>query len=244
MIKKDYSLKYKNYWKLHDPYTNTKPKVCNTCKVLKERIYYYRNNSSADGLQSKCKICTQKLNKYLLSLPNSKALIRQRIANKNWKSNNKQYWLTHDPYTEITTKKCGRCKQDKSSTAYSLCRLNIDGLHGWCNDCIKNNNKQNLAHYMFKNTKSRALKFGIEFNITEEDIIIENTCPVLGISIEYVGNGKPTHNSPSIDRIDNNKGYVKGNVRVISWRANNLKRDATVEELEKILADLKRTSKN
>lgn len=43
------------------------------------------------------------------------------------------------------------------------------------------------------------------------------------------------NNAPSIDRFDNNKGYEKGNVAVISWRANNLKRDATLDELQKVV---------
>ena len=42
-----------------------------------------------------------------------------------------------------------------------------------------------------------------------------------------------------IDRIDSSKGYVKGNVRVISKRANTLKNNATIEELELVLKDLK-----
>lgn len=46
--------------------------------------------------------------------------------------------------------------------------------------------------------------------------------------------------SPSLDRIDSSKGYVKGNVRVISARANMLKNNATVEELTLVLKDLKR----
>ena len=44
---------------------------------------------------------------------------------------------------------------------------------------------------------------------------------------------------PSLDRIDGAKGYVKGNVRVISHRANMLKNDATIEELELVLKDLR-----
>lgn len=44
--------------------------------------------------------------------------------------------------------------------------------------------------------------------------------------------------SPSLDRLDSSKGYVKGNVRVISKRANQLKNNATVEEMRMVLADL------
>jgi len=46
-------------------------------------------------------------------------------------------------------------------------------------------------------------------------------------------------NVPSVDRIDPTKGYIKGNVEVISWRANHLKNNATVEELEAIVNYMK-----
>jgi hypothetical protein len=58
----------------------------------------------------------------------------------------------------------------------------------------------------------------------------------LGLKLEQ-GNGKSTASSPSLDRIDSSKGYVKGNVRVISHRANLLKNNATVEELKLLLVD-------
>ena len=35
-------------------------------------------------------------------------------------------------------------------------------------------------------------------------------------------------------RIDNGKGYIVGNVIVVSFRANTIKSNATVEELERV----------
>lgn len=82
---------------------------------------------------------------------------------------------------------------------------------------------------MLESAAMRAAKKGREFSIELSDIVIPTTCPVLGTPM--VG--------PSLDRIDSSKGYVKGNVRVISKRANMLKNNATIEELELVLKDLK-----
>lgn len=90
---------------------------------------------------------------------------------------------------------------------------------------------RNPASYLLSAAKSRAKSSGMEFNIAIDDIEIPRFCPVLGI--ELVHRGGRT-NSPSIDRIDNSKGYVKGNVIVISVRANLIKRDATLLELQRI----------
>lgn len=99
-----------------------------------------------------------------------------------------------------------------------------------------NKYKNNIPMVLFNSSKKRAKKRGIIHNISTEDIIIPETCPVLGIPIFSThGTGRPTANSPSLDRIDNTKGYTKDNIIVISWRANNLKRDASMEELQKIV---------
>lgn len=73
------------------------------------------------------------------------------------------------------------------------------------------------------------------------DIMIPEICPVLGIPIICGTRGRKggTPNSPSIDRIEPFKGYTRGNVRIISNRANTLKNDATIEELDAVLADLR-----
>jgi hypothetical protein len=87
----------------------------------------------------------------------------------------------------------------------------------------------------------RAKQKGVPFDITIDDIVIPKYCPILGIKLKSSELGRkgncPT--SPSLDRIIPELGYVKGNVRVISQRANTLKSNATSVELEKILNDVR-----
>ena len=102
----------------------------------------------------------------------------------------------------------------------------------------RNRYERDYATIMWRNAKERAVKKGIPFDIEVEDIIIPTVCPVLGIQIYPAfrkDNGdRFSNNSPSIDRIDITKGYTKGNIMVISWRANRIKSDATIEEIKLI----------
>lgn len=50
------------------------------------------------------------------------------------------------------------------------------------------------------------------------------------------------NNSPSLDRMIPALGYVASNVRVISYRANAIKRDATLDELRALVAYVERES--
>ena len=98
--------------------------------------------------------------------------------------------------------------------------------------------KNNPELYMLYDATKRAKKKGLPIDITVEDIVIPVWCPVFDVLLK-VGEGKRTDFSPSLDRVDNSKGYIKGNVRVISHRANAVKNSATVEELELIIHYMK-----
>lgn len=104
-------------------------------------------------------------------------------------------------------------------------------------------NKKNKRYVMWCSAKKRAKLKGLDFDIELEDIPeIPKYCPVLGIEIKSNTTNAPLDSSPSLDRIDSSKGYIKGNVRIISNRANRIKADATIEELRKVLEDYERIS--
>ena len=89
--------------------------------------------------------------------------------------------------------------------------------------------------------KLRAKNRGHDFNIDISDVIIPEFCPILGIKIQPSKDVQGTSPcSPSVDRINNDFGYVKGNVRVISYRANSLKSDGKLAEFMAIVEDLKK----
>lgn len=80
--------------------------------------------------------------------------------------------------------------------------------------------------------KQRAKNQGLEFNLTIDDIAIPDKCPLL--EVPFVAGEKGNYEyTPSLDRIDPTKGYIKGNVWVITKRANTMKNNATREELLK-----------
>jgi hypothetical protein len=98
----------------------------------------------------------------------------------------------------------------------------------------------NPALPMWTSARQRARKSGVPFRITPDDIVIPPCCPVLGIPIQR-GAGRLRDASPSLDRIIPAEGYVVGNIAVISYRANRIKNDSTLEELERITAWVRET---
>lgn len=94
--------------------------------------------------------------------------------------------------------------------------------------------RDNPALYLWKSARNRSKTLGIAFDIDPEDILVPLTCPILEIPIDILTSNYTT--GASLDRVINDKGYVKGNVRVISRKANRMKQDSTIEQLEKMIA--------
>lgn len=96
----------------------------------------------------------------------------------------------------------------------------------------------NPLYYLLLQAKHRSKKMGIPFDIAVEDLEIPERCPVFDIPLRY-NQGKRQGDSFSLDRLDNSKGYVKGNVRVVSFKANQYKGDMTISEVERLLSYMK-----
>lgn len=103
----------------------------------------------------------------------------------------------------------------------------------------KRDEPEQIIRSMLQQAKYRAKKDGREFNLTPGDIILPTHCPIYGTTFTPPSCGPRIPTAYSLDRIDSSKGYVRGNVAVISWRANANKRNLTVAEVEALLAYMK-----
>jgi hypothetical protein len=100
---------------------------------------------------------------------------------------------------------------------------------------------EHTNRYLYNSAKYRAKKHGLPFNITPDDITIPDECPALGIPLfRGSGKGRMIPNSPTLDRIFPKKGYVKGNVIVVSAQANTIKNNASAMELIQVALFYKR----
>lgn len=107
---------------------------------------------------------------------------------------------------------------------------------------ITYNREYRLRHpekELLNRAQKRAKTRGLTFNLTESDILIPSVCPILDIPI-FISKGM-SDNSISIDRVDNTLGYVRGNIQVISNKANAMKNSATPAELKKFAAWVNKT---
>ena len=155
-----------------------------------------------------------------------------------------------------THKVCNSCGENKSVDDYysRTCKhTKKDGtvshykyLKPICKECWDKESRgwfrKNWLAHLVHQAKNRAKQKGVPFDITADDVEMVTVCPYLGIELKQNLNEKgPSHNSPTIDRIIPEKGYVKGNVQLISHKANAMKHNATPEELIRFAEHIMKT---
>ena len=149
-------------------------------------------------------------------------------------------------------KTCLKCHTEKELDAFSVNKHQKDGRHCYCRACLKKQYAANRERTpeqrmekslaakerhresphieMWYGARKRAKEKGLPFSITMEDIRIPVRCPVFGVEMAP-GDGKAGRWSPSLDAIVPEKGYVLGNIQVISRFANTMKNSASPNEL-------------
>jgi hypothetical protein len=133
---------------------------------------------------------------------------------------------------------CSKCNEEKPIEAFYK-RADERYYRSYCKDCEKKNysnfrkSRPHISH--LSNAKQRAKKLGLSFDL-DKDWFYENLpleCPIFKVKFS------DGDFAPSIDRRDSSGGYIKSNCHIISQRANRIKNDATISELEKIIDYLK-----
>jgi hypothetical protein len=147
----------------------------------------------------------------------------------------------------LDVKLCSKCKEHKPLMEFTKSRYSKDGYRYQCKSCnyaytqSGDRDKWNQQYYVnhktkcpesfiFKQARHRAKTDynNMEFTISKEDIVIPTHCPYLGIELKFFSD---KNQAPSLDRIDSSKGYTKDNIQVISRLANQMKSNATKEQL-------------
>jgi hypothetical protein len=150
--------------------------------------------------------------------------------------------------------KCSVCLRSKSPNSFHLDRRNPRGRQYACKACRSSNleharaavtrvqiwRENNPVGEMLRRARRRAKEEGAPFSLTAEDIHIPEYCPILGIKLQRA-KGRVKDNSPSLDKIIPTKGYIPGNVQVISSKANVMKNNATPRELRLFAVWVRRT---
>lgn len=164
--------------------------------------------------------------------------IKRAEYNKQWRTDNKEHLYEYE--------KDRRLNDEDRKTARRQYRLdhidyfreydrNRHRLRDGKADYAREKSRTPPEVYMFRAAKHRAKKKGLDFTISVTDIVIPKFCPITGLELKRnEGSTNPIPTSPTLDRIDNTKGYVFGNIAVISNRANKHKSDLSLDEIRNL----------
>jgi len=135
---------------------------------------------------------------------------------------------------------CVECKRMLPFSFFHKSKRCKFGVYPACKSCRHPRSKKlyasrTIEQKLLDGAKQRAVKYGRDCDLEIEDIKIGECCPVLG---EKFG-ASNTDMAPTLDRVNNDFGYVKGNVVVISKKANRLKSNASIEDVRKVLQYMK-----
>lgn len=144
-------------------------------------------------------------------------------------------------------KRCSKCKEIKGAENFYNSASAKDGLTSACKTCTytpddkersfeyaRKRRSDDPVAFLLSAAASRARRDGVPFDIASSDVKQPTRCPVFGMKLIYDGTGRgygAKEDAASLDRIHPEKGYVRGNVQVVSWKANRTKAHLTPTEI-------------
>ena len=208
-------------------------KTCTKCKITKPLDAFSKHPGCVGGLNTQCKEC------------------KRQITKRHQKS---YYADNMHKLVSIKEKYCARCKILKPASTFQPKFYNKDGLDAHCRECRgiirrehydsaveatkrvirqQQNPVKLRLRQMIASAKIRAKRDNLPFALTFEYMcgLVRTHCPVLGLTFNYQAT-EFSADSPSLDKFIPSLGYVPGNVTIISRRANTMKQDASLEEVE------------
>nr|QBK94028.1 MAG: uncharacterized protein LCPAC406_03420 [Pithovirus LCPAC406] len=189
-------------------------KKCSKCKKLKDVSQYSSRSHASDGLRPQCKECEK--------------CVRDKI---------------NYPRQECGTKQCFTCKVVKDVKEFWSRKRHKDGLNSSCNICRITRQAENKStldqflHEIFVRSKKDAGYRDLDFGICERDLVNlfndqNGLCPGTDYKLQFKQNYDPENKDRihldnyfniSLDRIDNDIGYIKGNIQLVTMGYNQIK---------------------
>ena len=184
-------------------------KSCSRCKLDLSLTLFGKNRTKGDGLQCYCKGCSRAIMAAHYEKHGGRHI--DPAAEKIYRA--RSYLRNKDKILE-STKEWAENNKDKVKTYKKKWK------------------DRNYLKMKLREAARRARDNNLDMNITLEDLVLTELCPILKIPLLRANDeGYKLRNAPSLDRIIPELGYVKGNIQIISQKANIMKQDATIEEL-------------
>ena len=210
---------------------------------IQEIIEDYKNGMTMNEIARKNHVANSTISGYIkpLNLPTSKV-----INNINNWEGFKEFFITtynstdsmqeiydkllQHPYFKRTTRKAISQRTTEIRNLFNLPPKMPENNY--------NSEYDRIRGYILRNSIYCAKRRGIDFNLHFTDFELPEFCPILGLKIEYgAGNDGNAPYHATLDRIDNSKGYIPGNVMVISRLANSMKNEANFEQLRSFITN-------
>ena len=193
-------------------------RICRTCKQEKPLSEFNKDKRHSSGYATQCKEC-------------KRAYDRSRYEKVKDDPDFRAKKLEHGQKYRESHK-----KQIKNYSAeYNMRPEVVERKANWYQEKMSKMSIKERLELMVRRASHRAKLKKVNFDITWEDVEYVETCPILEIPLnwgETSNEGGRNIDTPSLDRINPELGYIKGNVKIISTLANMMKSSATKEQIQ------------